>query len=65
VGTTSVTYEVTISSRGEPCVRARSVAVLLDRIRGSPVKWSDQYRLLLETAGPQRPELLVEGPAGD
>src|SRR5438876_3999951 len=32
VGTTSVTYEVTISSRGEPCVRARSVAVLLDGI---------------------------------
>jgi acyl-CoA thioesterase FadM len=63
IGTTSITYEVTISSLGRPCVRARSVAVLLDRIGGSPVNWSDEYRRLLERAGPQAPELLVDGPA--
>jgi 2-aminobenzoate-CoA ligase len=63
VGTTSVTYEITISSNGTPCVRARSVAVLLDRIGGAPVKWSDEHRGLLETAGPQPPELLVDGPS--
>jgi acyl-CoA thioester hydrolase len=62
VGTTSVTYDVTISSGGLPCVRGRSVAVLLDRIGGAPMKWSDEHRRLLETAGPQRPELLVDGP---
>ena len=65
VGVTSVTYEVTITSKGRPCVRARSVAVLLDRIGGSPVEWPEEHRRLLQTAGPQRPELLVDGPADD
>jgi acyl-CoA thioesterase FadM len=61
VGTTSITYDVTIASKGETCVRSRSVAVLLDRIGGAPVTWSDEQRRILETAGPQAPELLVEG----
>jgi hypothetical protein len=37
------------------------VAVLLDRIGGTPQPWPDEYRRLLKTAGPQPPELLVEG----
>jgi YbgC/YbaW family acyl-CoA thioester hydrolase len=61
VGRTSVTYDVTIESRGEACVRARSVAVLLDRIGGTPQPWPDEHRRLLQTAGPQAPELLVDG----
>ena len=63
VGTTSITYDVTIASKGETCVRARSVAVLLERIGGVPVKWTDEHRRILETAGAQTPELLVDGPA--
>ena len=64
VGSTSITYEVTIASKGETCVRARAVAVLLDRIGGTPVAWSEDHRRILEESGPQAPELLVDGPAG-
>jgi YbgC/YbaW family acyl-CoA thioester hydrolase len=61
VGRTSVGYEVEIRRGDEVCARGRMVAVLLDRIGGTPQPWPDEYRRLLETAGPQPPELLVEG----
>ena len=60
VGRTSVTYETEIRRDGEVCVRGKMVAVLLDRIGGTPQPWPDEYRRLLETAGAQRPERLVE-----
>ena len=60
VGRTSVTYETEIRRDGEACVRGKMVAVLLDRIGGTPQPWPDEYRRLLETAGPQRSERLVE-----
>ena len=37
------------------------VAVLLDRIGGTGQPWPDEWRRLLETAGPQPPERLVQG----
>jgi YbgC/YbaW family acyl-CoA thioester hydrolase len=60
VGRTSVTYDVEIGRDGELCARGRMVAVLLDRIGGTPQPWSDRQRRLLESAGPQPAELLVE-----
>jgi acyl-CoA thioesterase FadM len=59
VGRTSITYSFTISSHGREAVRGRAVAVLLSKPRGEPVEWPDDYRRLLETAGPLPPELLV------
>jgi len=61
VGKSSITYEIQIARRGQPCVRARSVAVLLDRVGGQPVEWPSEYRRLMETAGPQPEERLSEG----
>ena len=61
VGRTSVTYEAEIRRGGVTCVRGRLVAVLLDRIGGTPQPWPDEYRRLFETAGPQSAERLVEG----
>jgi acyl-CoA thioester hydrolase len=62
VGRTSVTYAVEIARDGEPCVRGRLVAVLMDGIGGTPQPWSDEQRRLLERGGPQAPELMVTGP---
>lgn len=61
VGTTSVTYEFGMRTRGELAVKGRVVAVLLSEPRGRPVPWPEEYRRLLLTAGPQPPELLVVG----
>jgi len=61
VGRTSITYDIEISHDGEPCARARSVAVLLDRARGRPAGWPDEYRRVLQTAGPQLGERLLDG----
>ena len=61
VGRSSVTYDVEIRRGEDICVRGKLVAVLLDRIGGTPQPWSDEYRNLFETAGPQIGELLVEG----
>ena len=61
VGRTSVTYAVEIARSGEACVRGRMVAVLMDRIGGTPAPWPDEQRRRLEQAGPQAPELLVTG----
>ncbi len=54
VGRTSITYRADISRRGEICAELRMVAVLRDD-EGQPTSWSDEQRLLLTTAGPQRP----------
>jgi YbgC/YbaW family acyl-CoA thioester hydrolase len=61
VGRTSVAYDIEISQGGAPCARARSVAVLLDGAGGKPVEWPSEYRHLLQAAGPQPGERLVEG----
>ena len=61
VGRTSVAYDVEMARAGDPCVRGRLVAVLLDRIGGTPVPWSDEHRRMLLGSGPQAPELLVTG----
>ncbi|HXF57818.1 MAG TPA: thioesterase family protein [Actinomycetota bacterium] len=61
VGTTSVTYEFEMRTRGELAVKGKVVAVLLSEPRGRPVPWPEEYRRLLLTAGPQPPELLVVG----
>jgi acyl-CoA thioesterase FadM len=62
VGRTSVTYDVEVRRGAEPCARGRAVAVLMDRVGGSPVRWPDEYRRLLQSGGPQRPELFTEEP---
>jgi acyl-CoA thioesterase FadM len=59
VGRTSVTYDVSIRRGETTCARGRIVAVLLDRIGGTAQPWPDEYRRLLETAGPQPGERLV------
>jgi acyl-CoA thioesterase FadM len=59
VGRTSVTYDVEIRRAEEVCVRGRLVAVLLDRIGGTPQPWPDEYRRLLEAGGRQPGERLV------
>jgi len=59
VGRTSITYEVEVRRGDELCARGRSVAVLLDRAGGTPVPWPDEYRRLLDSSGPQRPERLT------
>jgi YbgC/YbaW family acyl-CoA thioester hydrolase len=61
VGRTSVTYAVEIRRGTEVCVRARMVAVLLDRIGGTAQAWPEEYRTRLRGAGPQPPELLTSG----
>jgi acyl-CoA thioester hydrolase len=61
VGRTSITYDVEIRRGDTVCSRGKLVAVLLDRIGGTAQPWPDEYRRLLETAGAQPDELLVEG----
>ncbi|MFL5797512.1 MAG: acyl-CoA thioesterase [Actinomycetota bacterium] len=61
VGRSSVTYDVEIRRGGEVCVRGRLVAVLLDRIGGTPQPWPEEYRRAFETAGRQPSERLVVG----
>jgi 2-aminobenzoate-CoA ligase len=61
VGQSSITYAFEISCRGETAVRGQTVAVLLTAAGGGPVPWPDEYRQSLLAAGPQPPELLVEG----
>ncbi len=61
VGRTSVTYEVAIDREGELCARGKLVAVLLDRIGGTPQPWPDEMRERFETGGPQASELIVVG----
>src|SRR2546423_7291123 len=56
VGRTSVTYDAEIRRDGVACVRGRMVAVLLDRIGGTPQPPPGEYRALLEGAGPPAPE---------
>ena len=61
VGRSSVTYDVEIRRGDEMCARGRLVAVLLDHIGGTSQPWPDDYRRLLEAAGPQLGERLVTG----
>jgi 2-aminobenzoate-CoA ligase len=61
VGRSSVTYEVRFEHEHEVAVQARVVAVLLDGATREPEAWPERARELLLTAGPQRPELLVDG----
>jgi acyl-CoA thioester hydrolase len=61
VGRTSATYSVEIRRGDEVCATGRLVTVLLDEIGGTPQPWPDAFRTKLLEAGPQRPELLVEG----
>lgn len=61
VGGTSVTYRFELASKERMVARASVVAVLLDREAWKPTPWPEDHRRLLMTAGPQRPELLVEG----
>jgi YbgC/YbaW family acyl-CoA thioester hydrolase len=61
VGGTSVTYAFEMSSNGAVAVRGRAVAVLLSEAAGRPVRWPDEWRTRLLSAGPQAPELLTTG----
>jgi len=61
VGRTSVTYDVEIRRGDDLCATGKLVAVLMDRVGGTPQPWPDEYRALLEAAGPQTGERLVEG----
>jgi len=61
VGRTSVTYDVEMRRGEEVCVRGRLVAVLLERIGGTPQPWPEECRRLFESGGRQPGELLVEG----
>lgn len=61
VGETSVTYGFEMSSHGAVAVRGTAVAVLLTEAGGRPVRWPDEWRELLLSAGPQTPELLSKG----
>ena len=61
VGRTSIHYNFEMRSGGRVSARGKVVAVLLDRAGGKPVPWSDEHRRVLETAGPQAPELLTQG----
>jgi 2-aminobenzoate-CoA ligase len=61
VGRTSVRYDFELASREATVARASVVAVLLDGEGWTPTPWPESHRRLLMTAGPQRPELLVEG----
>ena len=66
VGRSSITYGCEVRRDGELCVEGKTVAALLTRAEGEKVTWTDEHRRMLTTAGPQPPELLVEGdpPAG-
>ena len=58
VGRTSVAYEAEIRRDGQVCVRGRLVAVLVDRIGGTPQQWPEAYRRKLLESGAQVPERL-------
>jgi acyl-CoA thioesterase FadM len=58
-----VAYAIEIRHQGQVAVRGTLVAVLLDEIGGTPQPWPPEHRRLLETAGPQPPELLMQGEA--
>lgn len=58
VGHTSVTYDAEICRGDVVCVRGRLVAVLLDRIGGTPEPWPEDHRRRLLESGPQPPERL-------
>jgi YbgC/YbaW family acyl-CoA thioester hydrolase len=60
VGRSSLTYEFKITADERVAVVGTVVTVLLNA-QGKPVAWQENYRRLLQTAGPQRPELLVIG----
>jgi YbgC/YbaW family acyl-CoA thioester hydrolase len=61
VGSSSVTYEFEMRCRGQAAVRGKAVAALLSESGGKPVRWPEEYRRLLLSAGPQAPERLVAG----
>lgn len=61
VGESSVTYEFEMRRGGEPAVRGRAVAVLLSGSGGTPVRWPEDHRAALLSAGPQAPERLITG----
>jgi 2-aminobenzoate-CoA ligase len=61
IGRSSITYAVRVEHQGEVAVEARVVAVLLEETTREPEPWPERARELLLTAGPQRPELLVDG----
>jgi 2-aminobenzoate-CoA ligase len=58
VGRSSVTYDFTIERDGRECVRA-VVVTALRTPEGESRPWSEEYRKLLTTSGPQPPELLI------
>jgi 2-aminobenzoate-CoA ligase len=59
VGRSSIRYEFDINCEGVEAVRGKVVAVLLSKPRGETIEWPDEYRTLLETAGPLPSERLV------
>lgn len=61
VGDTSVTYEFEMRSGGDVAVRGKAVAVLLSAVGEGPVRWPEEYRALLLSAGAQPPERLSIG----
>lgn len=58
VGATSISYAFRISSRDEVCAEGRVVAVLITD-EGTPRRWPDRYRRLLEESGPQEPAEVI------
>jgi acyl-CoA thioester hydrolase len=58
VGRTSVAYDAEIRRDGQVCVRGKLVAVLVDRIGGTPQQWPEDYRRRLLESGVQTPERL-------
>jgi acyl-CoA thioesterase FadM len=61
VGRTSIAYAIRMEHRGDVAVEGHVVAVRLDAATREPEPWPEHTRRLLLTAGPQRPELLVDG----
>jgi 2-aminobenzoate-CoA ligase len=61
IGRSSIAYAVRMEHEGEVAVECRVVAVLLDGSTREPEPWPPTARYRLLTAGPQRPELLVDG----
>ena len=58
VGRTSVRYAWEFRRGDTVCAQGRTVAVLLDRIGGEPLEWSQEQRDALLSGGPQAPERL-------
>jgi 2-aminobenzoate-CoA ligase len=63
LGASSITYDIEIRRGPETCVAAVVVAVLVGAGR-RPDRWSDEYRALLLSAGPQPAERLVSDIVG-